>query len=165
MMTRLTRARHHLAAHDDLTRKGTLSKPHQLHWCNKHQPRWAGTQVPIWNVPFRRNPFLTGREPIFRQLDSSCMLEDRRLVTTKQPLSGLVVRKAQTAVSMPIATAMPTSTSCGCRLLNSQKPPRWILFRRNCSIFQCDAQEQQIVVQAPAAGDAHWLKAADLRQC
>ncbi len=25
-------------------------------------------QVPVWNVPFRRNPFFTGREPIFTQI-------------------------------------------------------------------------------------------------
>src|SRR5437588_2028930 len=56
-------------------------------------------QVPVWNVPFRRNPFFTGREPIFTQLDT--LLHAGKTAALSQPpaISGLGgIGKTQTAV-------------------------------------------------------------------
>src|SRR3989440_490605 len=46
-------------------------------------------QVPTWNVPFRRNPFFTGREPIVAQIHS--LLHAGKMAALSQPpaISGL----------------------------------------------------------------------------
>src|SRR6266699_2974137 len=46
-------------------------------------------QVPTWNVPFRRNPFFTGREPIVTQVHS--LLHAGKTAALSQPpaISGL----------------------------------------------------------------------------
>src|SRR6266852_9626000 len=56
-------------------------------------------QVPVWNVPFRRNPFFTGREPIVTQVHS--LLHAGKTAALSQPpaISGLGgIGKTQTAV-------------------------------------------------------------------
>src|SRR5437764_14639520 len=56
-------------------------------------------QVPTWNVPFRRNPFFTGREPIVAQVHS--LLHAGKTAALSQPpaISGLGgIGKTQTAV-------------------------------------------------------------------
>src|SRR6266699_1997646 len=56
-------------------------------------------QVPTWNVPFRRNPFFTGREPIVTQVHS--LLHAGKTAALSQPpaISGLGgICKTQTAV-------------------------------------------------------------------
>ena len=56
-------------------------------------------QVPTWNVPFRRNPFFTGRESIVRQVHS--LLHTGKTAALSQPpaISGLGgIGKTQTAV-------------------------------------------------------------------
>ena len=68
-------------------------------------PDVAGTtpvgaiQVPIWTVPFRRNPFFTGREDVLTQLHA--LLQDTSTAALSQPfaMSGLGgIGKTQTAV-------------------------------------------------------------------
>src|SRR5436190_23814849 len=56
-------------------------------------------QVPAWNVPFRRNPFFTGRESIVTQVHS--LLPTGKTAALSQPpaISGLGgIGKTQTAV-------------------------------------------------------------------
>ena len=56
-------------------------------------------QVSVWNVPFRRNPFFTGREPIFTQVRT--LLHAGKTTALSQPpaISGLGgIGKTQTAV-------------------------------------------------------------------
>ena len=56
-------------------------------------------QVPTWNVPFPRNPFFTGREPIVAQVHS--LLHAGKTAALSQPpaISGLGgIGKTQTAV-------------------------------------------------------------------
>src|SRR6266700_2694715 len=56
-------------------------------------------QVPTWNVPFRRNPFFTGREPTVAQIHS--LLHAGKTAALSQPpaISGLGgIGKTQTAV-------------------------------------------------------------------
>src|SRR5256714_14679416 len=58
----------------------------------------AGVQLPVWNVPFRRNPFFTGREPIVAQAHT--LLHAGKTAALSQPpaISGLggIVRREVT---------------------------------------------------------------------
>src|SRR5579884_543027 len=62
-------------------------------------PSFPGTLATIWNVPFRRNPFFTGRESILTQIRS--LLDAGKAAALSQPpaISGLGgIGKTQTAV-------------------------------------------------------------------
>ena len=53
----------------------------------------------LWNVPFRRNPFFTGREEVLRRLHSALEEEKVAAVAQTQAISGLGgIGKTQTAV-------------------------------------------------------------------
>src|SRR5947209_15444440 len=55
--------------------------------------------VPAWNVPLRRNPFFTDREPVFTQIHK--LLHSGKAAALSQPpaISGLGgIGKTQTAV-------------------------------------------------------------------
>src|SRR2546425_13216048 len=58
----------------------------------------GSAQVSVWNVPFRRNPFFTGREPIFTQIHS--LLHAGTTALSQPPaISGLGgIGKTQTVV-------------------------------------------------------------------
>lgn len=56
------------------------------------------SQAQIWNVPYPRNPFFTGREAILSQL-SEALAPDRTPLTQMAAISGLGgIGKTQTAV-------------------------------------------------------------------
>src|SRR6266550_8605544 len=51
-----------------------------------------GTQVPIWFVPYRRNPFFTGQEAILTRLRTALTVNKTAALTqqgTPQAISGL----------------------------------------------------------------------------
>jgi len=51
-----------------------------------------GTQVPIWSVPYRRNPFFTGQEDILTRLRTALTVNKTAALTqqaTPQAISGL----------------------------------------------------------------------------
>jgi len=56
----------------------------------------APTTRTIWNVPYQRNPFFTGREDILSHLDRTLHAEHRVALSQPQGLSG--IGKTQTAV-------------------------------------------------------------------
>jgi len=56
-------------------------------------------EVPFWNVPYRQNPFFTGREDILTHLNEAMRLDRTAASTQPYALSGLGgVGKTQTAV-------------------------------------------------------------------
>jgi len=56
-------------------------------------------QVPVWNVPFRRNPFFTGREPIFTQIHRLLHAGTTTALSQPPAISGLGgIGKTQTVV-------------------------------------------------------------------
>jgi tetratricopeptide (TPR) repeat protein len=62
-------------------------------------PRFPGTLPPIWMVPFRRNPFFTGREVLLSQLYEQLHQQQTAALTQTQAISGLGgIGKTQTAV-------------------------------------------------------------------
>ena len=55
--------------------------------------------VSIWNVPFRRNPFFTGREALLVRLRKHLTLPKATALTQAQAISGLGgIGKTQIAV-------------------------------------------------------------------
>ena len=55
--------------------------------------------TPFWNVPFRRNPFFTGRENLLQQLHDNLTTSKTAALTQAQAISGLGgIGKTQTAI-------------------------------------------------------------------
>ncbi|MFL5591897.1 MAG: FxSxx-COOH system tetratricopeptide repeat protein [Ktedonobacteraceae bacterium] len=62
-------------------------------------PRFPGGLPPIWNVPYQRNSFFTGREQVLRQLHNTLSAGQAAALTQTQAISGLGgIGKTQTAV-------------------------------------------------------------------
>jgi tetratricopeptide (TPR) repeat protein len=73
------------AAIDDLTRKGITSGD--------------VAQVPLWNIPYARNPLFTGREDVLKRLYEALRAGKTTALTQPQAISGLGgIGKTQTAV-------------------------------------------------------------------
>ena len=64
------------------------------------QPRrFPGSLPPHWNVPYRRNPYFTGREDILKRLAAALRTGNTAALTQPQAISGLGgIGKTQTAV-------------------------------------------------------------------
>src|SRR5437764_5036170 len=59
----------------------------------------APSQQPIWNIPYRRNPFFTGREEILTYLHNALNSNKRAALTQTEAISGLGgIGKTQIAV-------------------------------------------------------------------
>jgi tetratricopeptide (TPR) repeat protein len=57
------------------------------------------SQVPIWNLPFRRNPFFTGREELLTRLHDQLNQTKTAALTQAQAISGMGgIGKTQTAL-------------------------------------------------------------------
>ncbi len=61
--------------------------------------RFPGTLPPLWNVPYPRNPYFTGREDILQQLSDALRAGKTAAITQPQAISGLGgIGKTQCAV-------------------------------------------------------------------
>ena len=107
-------------------------------------------QVSVWNVPFRRNPFFTGREPIFTQIHSLLHAGTTTALSQPPAISGLGgIGKTQTAVeyayrsrdSYPFVLWVQANTH-ETLLLN------FVALARLLNLPERDAREQQMVVHA-----------------
>ena len=116
----------------------------------------SGGQLPVWNVPFRRNPFFTGREPIFAQIHT--LLHAGKSAALSQPpaISGLGgIGKTQAAVEY--AYRYRDAYQC---VLWVQANTQEILLSNFVALAgllhlpEQNAQEQQLVVQALH----HWFE-------
>src|SRR5437588_3665721 len=62
-------------------------------------PRFPGDLPPLWNVPYQRNSFFTGREQVLTQLHNTLSAGQATALTQSQAISGLGgIGKTQTAV-------------------------------------------------------------------
>ncbi len=63
------------------------------------QPRFPGALPPIWNIPYQRDMFFTGREDILEKLHNTLTTGKTAALTQPQAISGLGgIGKTQTAV-------------------------------------------------------------------
>src|SRR2546421_3509116 len=107
-------------------------------------------QVPAWNVPLRRNPFFTGREPVFTQIHRLLLAGKAAALSQPPAISRLGgIGKTQTAVEYAyryrdeyqFVLWMQANTS-EALLAN------FVALARVLDLPEKDAQEQQITVQA-----------------
>lgn len=65
----------------------------------------------VWNIPYTRNPFFTGREDLLEQLHTHLTGSKAAVLTQPQAINGLGgIGKTW---NTPIVTATTTATSCG----------------------------------------------------
>jgi tetratricopeptide (TPR) repeat protein len=63
------------------------------------QPSFPGAFPPIWNVPYARNPYFTGREMVFEHLHEALSSDSATAITQGHAIFGLGgIGKTQTAV-------------------------------------------------------------------
>ena len=63
------------------------------------QPGFPGEFSSIWNIPYQRNPFFTGREDILKYLHDTLTTDKTAALTQPQAITGLGgIGKTQTAV-------------------------------------------------------------------
>ncbi len=104
----------------------------------------------IWNVPFRRNPFFTGRDSIFSQIES--LLSAGKTAALSQPpaISGLGgIGKTQTAVEYAYRSREAYQFVLWVQANTSEAlRSNFVALAGLLSLPEKDAQEEQIVVQA-----------------
>jgi tetratricopeptide (TPR) repeat protein len=110
----------------------------------------GGAQVSIWNVPFRRNPFFTGRDSIFSQIES--LLSAGKTAALSQPpaISGLGgIGKTQTAVEYAYRSREAYQFVLWVQANTSETlRSNFVALAGLLSLPEKDAQEEQIVVHA-----------------
>ena len=116
----------------------------------------SGGQLTVWNVPFRRNPFFTGREPIFAQIHR--LLHAGKTAALSQPpaISGLGgIGKTQTAVEYAYRYRDAYQFVLWVQANTSETLlSNFVALAGLLNLPEQNAQEQQLVVQAPN----HWFE-------
>jgi len=107
-------------------------------------------QVSVWNVPFRRNPFFTGREPIFSQIHM--LLHAGKTTALSQPpaISGLGgIGKTQTAVEYAYRNRESYQYVLWVQANDHETLlTNFVALARLLNLPEKDAREQQVAVHA-----------------
>jgi tetratricopeptide (TPR) repeat protein len=116
----------------------------------------SGGQLSVWNVPFRRNPFFTGREAVFTQIHT--LLHAGKSAALSQPpaISGLGgIGKTQTAVEYAYRYRDAYQFVLWVQANTSETLlSNFVALAGLLKLPEQDAQEQQLVVQAVH----HWFE-------
>ncbi len=117
---------------------------------------------PIWNIPYRRNPFFTGHEDTLRSLYQAIQTESAAALTQPQGISGLGgIGKTQTAIEYAYryranykAILWARSDSEG--TLTSE----FVAIAQLLGLSESDEQDQRIIIEAVMRWlrtNSHWL--------
>jgi tetratricopeptide (TPR) repeat protein len=156
--------------HDDAFEdviKGIRRAVEDLHAGTSPKPlaspsRGAGTtsmgssQVSVWNVPFRRNPFFTGREPVFTQIHTLLHAGTSAALSQPPAMSGLGgIGKTQTAVEYAYRYRDAYQFVLWVQANTSETLlSNFVVLAGLLHLPEQTAQEQQLVVQALN----HWFE-------
>ncbi len=111
--------------------------------------------MPIWNIPFARNPFFTGREDLLEHLHTQLQTTQVTAISQSQAISGLGgIGKTQLAIEYAYRyrqeyRAVLWARADTTEVLNAS----YAEIARLLNLPQQDAQEQEVIVQAVKA----WL--------
>lgn len=122
----------------------------------------AGIDIPLWNVPYKRNPFFTGREDILNHLHRALYAENVVALSHPQGISGLGgIGKTQTALEYAYRYAANYKAVLWVRadslraLISS-----FVELARVLELPERDEQDQRIIVAAVLRWlrqNSHWL--------
>ncbi len=112
--------------------------------------------VPTWNVPLRRNPFFTDREPVFTQIYNLLHAGKAAALSQSPAITGLGgIGKTQTAVEYAYRYRDEYQFVLWVQANTSEALlSNFVALARVLDLPEKDAREQQITVQALK----HWLE-------
>ena len=114
------------------------------------QPPVEADTSPLWNVPYRRNPFFTGREEILEQLHERLTSGQSAAVSQSQAISGLGgIGKTQLAVEYAYRHRQDYQAVLWARAENSEAViSSYIAIASLLQLREREAREQEHIVQA-----------------
>ena len=129
-------------------------------------PSFPGTWPVVWNIPYDRNPFFTGREHLLTHLHESLFATTSMALTQRRAINGLGgIGKTQTAIEYAYRYGQEYQVV----LWVSAATEETFLteFGQLATLLQlpeCDTKEQAVIVQAVIkwlAEHRHWLLILD----
>ncbi len=129
-------------------------------------PHFPGSLPPLWNVPYRRNAYFTGREDILKHLADALRTGNTAAVTQPQAISGLGgIGKTQSAVEYAYRYATDYQTVLWVTAATQDTLIASFLdLARLLNLPEKDEQDQTITVQAVKQWlehHDHWLLIVD----
>ncbi len=126
-----------------------------LHAVSPGHAALSPSSKPVWNVPFARNPFFTGREDLLEQLHTQLQTTQAAAVSQPQAISGLGgVGKTQLAIEYAYRYRQEYQEVLWARADTTEAlNTSYTEIARLLQLPQQNAQEQEIIVQ----GVKNWL--------
>jgi len=145
-------------------REGVLPHPHYrqaLCTLFESTPRELGLvrkgEIPFWNVPYRRNPFFTGRDDTLTQLHRMLVIEGSAAITQVHAISGLGgIGKTQVAIEYAYRFGREYQSVLWVRAESQETLiSDFAAIAALVHLFESDAKDQQQAVEAVR----RWLEA------
>jgi tetratricopeptide (TPR) repeat protein len=124
------------------------------------------TRPPIWNIPYRRNPFFTGREEVLEHVHDALHADNAACLTQAQGISGLGgIGKTQTALEYAYRYHADYQAVLWARADSaSTLAAEFVRIATLLQLPERNEQDQQRVVEAVMRwlrNNSHWLLALD----
>ena len=111
---------------------------------------------PIWNIPYRRNPFFTGREEVLAPLRRALQVDNATALTQPQSITGLGgIGKTQTAIEYAYRYRRDYQAVLWARADSpSALTSEFVSIAHLLNLPEKDEQDQRLIVEAVT----HWLR-------
>src|SRR5260370_1288178 len=105
---------------------------------------------PIWNVPYRRTPFFTGREDVFTRLRRALQVDNATALIQPQSIIGLGgIGKTQTAIEYAYRYHRDYQTVLWARADSpSALTSEFVSLAHLLNLPEKDEQDQRLIVEA-----------------